>query len=99
MIMKAGEIPTEKPNLLVPEDEYWKGVRTSFGWNMFSPDIKVIWEVNIFDDGNVRMERVPNTWIIYGEWKDKVALLNTTNPNTRIPSISMWKIKQKITNF
>lgn len=96
--MKPGEITAKPPSLLVPEDEYWINLRKTEGWTMFSPNIKVIWEVINFD-GNIRMQRVPNTWIIYGETSEKVALLNTTNPNTRIPSISTWKIKEKTVTF
>ena len=93
--MNAGESTSEKSNVLVPEDEYWRGVRSSNEWDMITPDITEIWEVTTFDDGNARMSRVPNSWIIYGSWKGKVAIINTSNPNTRIPSISMWKIRRK----
>tara|TARA_Y100000992_G_scaffold165082_1_gene110848 strand:- start:2 stop:295 length:294 start_codon:yes stop_codon:yes gene_type:complete len=93
--MNSGESTSEKPNMLVPEDEYWRGVRSTYQWDMITPDINEIWEVTTFDDGNSRMSRVPNCWIIYGSWKDKVAIINTHNPNTRIPSISLWKLSRK----
>tara|TARA_B100001142_G_C14302623_1_gene643414 strand:+ start:1174 stop:1467 length:294 start_codon:yes stop_codon:yes gene_type:complete len=93
--MKAGQLTSVRPYILVPEDEYWRGVRSKRGWNMIRPNINETWEVITFDDGNGRMSRVPNSWLIYGSLKDQVAIINTMNPNTRIPTISMCKLRQK----
>ncbi len=58
-------------------------------WIFFTPSQK--YYVNTFDDGNQKYECVPNVWLLYGTWRDKVALVNQANRNVRIESISSWK--------
>jgi hypothetical protein len=74
------------------EDDFWKGIRKNFGWNMYVPNKLKQYSITIFDDGNKKYEHLINSWYIYGEWKDKVAIVNSSDPEIKIGSISLWKL-------
>ena len=60
-------------------------------WFYFEPNQTQIYTINTFDDGNERFQQYPNSWLKYGEWRGKIALVNALNPKIRIESISEWK--------
>ena len=49
---------------------------------------------NNFDDGNFQYANYTNSWIIFGDWQGKYALVNYMNPEVIIKSISSWKVIQ-----
>lgn len=61
-------------------------------WTIYSPKTNIVYEINTFDDGNGEYEKYPNIWYIYGNWRDKIALVNKTDNNIQIGSISSWKV-------
>ena len=74
------------------ESDFWKTIREANKWNMIDPNLNDIkYKVNTFDDGNEKYENYENIWKIYGNWKGKYALINNSDSDIRIPSISMWK--------
>jgi hypothetical protein len=77
------------------ENEFWIAVRKTHEWNMFPPDLTKEYIINIFDDGNEKYHEVLNIWYKYGQWRDKIALVNSDNPKIRIESISVWKVLSK----
>ena len=56
------------------------------------------YKINMFDDGNIEMQKYPNSWIVYGRWLEKVAVYNSTDMGIFIPSISAWKLDLLPTN-
>ena len=69
-------------------------------WTYFEPDHTQSYMINTFDDGNQRFEQYTNSWLKYGEWRGKVALVNAINPTIRIESISEWKtLRQKVSLY
>jgi hypothetical protein len=62
-------------------------------WTFIFPNMSQIYQINIFDDGNEKYQEYNNKWIIFGEWKEKVAIFNYYAPEIIIKSISKWKIK------
>jgi hypothetical protein len=63
-------------------------------WIYFTPDQSRTYSINNFDDGNHKYQQYPNSWLLYGTWRGKLALMNVVSPEIRIMSISEWK-----TNF
>ena len=63
-----------------------------YGWRYVTSDKKQ--RIIKFDDGNEDLENYLNVWIIFGEWKGKVALYNVQNPDVIVESISAWKVIQ-----
>lgn len=61
-------------------------------WTFIFPNMSQIYQINIFDDGNEKYQEYNNKWIIFGEWKEKVAIFNYYAPDIIIKSISKWKI-------
>jgi hypothetical protein len=61
-------------------------------WSYFEPDTTKKFEINTFDDGNQKYKIYTNTWYIFGRWLGKIALVNSTDDNIRILSISEWKV-------
>jgi hypothetical protein len=61
-------------------------------WTYFIPNINKKYKINIFDDGNEIYDQYTNEWLIRGEWKGKVSLLNVNNRFININSISRWKL-------
>ena len=64
-------------------------------WTFVFPNFNEMYEIHTFDDGNERLNIYENTWVKFGDWKDKVALFNYYAPDIKIKSISDWKMKQK----
>ncbi len=62
-------------------------------WTFVYPKFDKMYQINIFDDGKEEYQEYNNTWIIFGEWKEKVALFNYLEPYVIIKSISRWKIQ------
>ena len=62
-------------------------------WTFVYPKFDQMYQINIFDDGKEEYQEYNNTWIIFGEWKEKVALFNYLEPYVIIKSISRWKIQ------
>ncbi len=62
-------------------------------WTFVIPKFEQMYQINIFDDGKEEYQEYNNTWIIFGEWKAKVALFNYLEPYVIIKSISKWKIQ------
>ena len=73
------------------EDNFWTAVHEK--WNLFPPDTNKLYQIIEFDDGNTEYRYYSNQWHIYGDWKEKVALVNKSDNNIRIGSISLWKIQ------
>ena len=61
-------------------------------WNLYKPNETKIYEINTFDDGNEKYERLLNEWLIIGDWRGKVRLVNRENRKIIISSISRWKV-------
>lgn len=62
-------------------------------WTFIVPNFQEKYLINTFDDGNHDIpEKYHNEWIIFGKWKEKVALFNYHQPEFVIRSISHWKI-------
>jgi len=61
-------------------------------WNYFTPNENEIHNICTFDDGNHIYEEYPNEWLINGEWKGKVSLINSKYTSIKINSISRWKV-------
>jgi len=60
-------------------------------WSLFVPDTRVIYTINVFDDGNDKYKYYKNEWYKYGSWRGKIALVNCHDTEMMIPSISEWK--------
>ena len=74
------------------EDQFWSGIRSTFNWNMYSPDESKEYIIQVFDDGNEKYQEYNNSWYIYGDWKGKVAVVNSSNRSITIGSISFHKL-------
>ncbi len=74
-----------KAKFVYPNDE-WKYVDFNNEYNI----------VNTFDDGNIEFTKYENKWVIFGKWKEKIALYNLANPEIIIASISLWKVNNGI---
>jgi len=62
-------------------------------WTFVVPRFEQKYCIDTFDDGNEELQdKYHNEWIIFGEWKDKVALFNNQEPTVILRSISAWKI-------
>ena len=62
-------------------------------WTYIQPNLSNIQKIIIFDDGNqIYQHNSNNCWVIFGEWRGKVALYNKDNNDTIIKSISAWKV-------
>jgi hypothetical protein len=61
-------------------------------WVYFKPNPQEIYTINTFDNGNNQYEIYENTWIVFGTWRGKYAIINKTNSNIKINSISTWKL-------
>jgi len=44
---------------------------------MYQPNINKEYKILVFDDGNEKYIDYNNKWYIYGDWKGKVALVNS----------------------
>jgi hypothetical protein len=60
-------------------------------WNFVPPNESQILMISVFDDGNECFEQHENEWILFGNWRGKVAIYNKAYPTIIIRSISMWK--------
>ena len=63
-------------------------------WKYFEPNQQEIYTINKFDDGNSQYEIYENNWIVFGTWRGKYAIVNRSNPNIKINSISQWKLSK-----
>ena len=63
-------------------------------WNYFEPNQQEIYTIHIFDDGNNQFEIYENKWLVFGTWRGKYAIVNRSNPNIKINSISQWKLSK-----
>ncbi len=61
-------------------------------WNLYKPTEAKVYAINTFDDGNEKYERLLNEWLIIGDWRGKVRLVNRENRKIIISSISRWKV-------
>ena len=61
-------------------------------WSYVTPELTKSFQIRIFDDGNEKYKQYDNNWVIFGRWKDKVALFNEFDQNITIMSISKWKV-------
>lgn len=62
-------------------------------WTFVVPRFEQKMRIIQFDDGNEEIRNnYNNEWIIFGEWKEKVALFNYHEPSIVIRSISLWKL-------
>jgi len=68
--------------------------KLNIGWTFVVPDFNKKHRVNIFPEGQERYMDYDNTWVIFGEWKGKVALVNVQDPTIVIQSISAWKVSE-----
>ena len=64
-------------------------------WNLYKPNEAEIYEINTFDDGNEKYQQFVNEWLMIGEWRGKVRLINREKQKIIIHSISRWKIDHK----
>jgi hypothetical protein len=64
-------------------------------WNLYKPNEAKIYEINTFDDGNEKYQQFVNEWLMIGEWRGKVRLINREKQKIIIHSISRWKIDDK----
>ena len=72
----------------VQESSTWKSIRKKDGWNMYIPNNDVCWKIKDHHS------KYTNLWLSYGRCKDKFALINVTNHNTIIESISINSLKK-----
>ena len=64
-------------------------------WNIYKPNETKTYEINTFDDGNEIYQQFVNEWLMIGEWRGKVRLINREKQKIIIHSISRWKIDVK----
>ena len=62
-------------------------------WSYFEPNTALIYEIQVFDDGNERHRSCVNQWHIVGRWRGKVALRNVIDTSYAIKSVSEWKVR------
>jgi hypothetical protein len=63
-------------------------------WIYFTPNLKDIYKIDVYDDGNQVYEQYVNKWAIYGKWRGKCSIINVENQLIKITSISSWKISR-----
>ena len=63
-------------------------------WTLVIPNYQHKYEINIFDN-NEQYSKYDNTWIIFGEWRDNLALFNQKDPNIIIQCINKYNIYKK----
>lgn len=62
-------------------------------WTFVVPRFEQKYKIDTFDDGLEEFEdKYHNEWIIFGVWKEKVALFNYQEPTIVIRSVSLWKV-------
>lgn len=62
-------------------------------WIFFEPNQNDgVYEINTFDDGNEKYRDYVNQWVLFGSWRGKYAVINQTNTDIKINSISQWKL-------
>ena len=76
------------------EPEIWQNMRKNIGWVMYDSLPKILYRINIFDDGNESLKQLDNLWYIYGSYKGKVAIVNAVDSKSLVFSISMWKLEK-----
>jgi hypothetical protein len=64
-------------------------------WIYYEPRSSERYSIRVFDDGNERYAGYVNVWHKYGEWRGKVALVNSVDRAVRIESISAWKLDSR----
>ena len=64
----------------------------NMAWIYYEPRSDEEYSIRVFDDGNDRYSEYVNVWHKYGEWRDKVAIVNSVDMRVRIESISAWKL-------
>ena len=75
-------------------DYEWTCV-SDFEWNLCEPDETKLFKINTFDDGNEKYQGLLNEWLIIGDWRGKVRLVNREKQYIIIHSISRWKVDDK----
>ena len=65
-------------------------------WIYYEPRLGEEYSIRVFDDGNERYAGYVNSWHKYGEWRGKVALVNSVDRTVRVESISEWKLDFRI---
>ena len=73
-------------------EDFWENIYKIRDWNIYNNPKPALVYVTCFDDGNDKYKIYKNKWNIFGEWREKVALVNAEN-NIKIPSISLHKIR------
>lgn len=63
-------------------------------WQLFEPPLEELYEINTFDDGNQAYAHYANAWLIFGTWRGKCAVVNRSQPELKIKSISCWKLSK-----
>ena len=64
----------------------------NMAWIYYEPRSDEEYSIRVFDDGNDRYSEYVNVWHKYGEWRGKVAIVNSVDRTVRIDSISAWKL-------
>ena len=64
-------------------------------WIYYEPRLGEEYSIRVFDDGNERYAGYVNSWHKYGEWRGKVALVNSVDRAVRMESISAWKLDSR----
>jgi hypothetical protein len=64
-------------------------------WIYYEPRSSEEYSIRVFDDGNERYAGYVNVWYKYGEWRGKVALVNSVDMTVRVESISAWKLDSR----
>lgn len=81
--------PQDCYNDKIKENDIWENIHSN--WNIYKPKTDIIVRVSVFDDGYQDYKYHKNEWYVYGNWRDKIALVNRYNTDIRIGSISSWK--------
>ena len=68
----------------------------NMAWIYYEPRSGEEYSIRVFDDGNDRYAEYVNVWHKYGEWRDKVAIVNSVDMRVRIESISAWKLDYRV---
>ena len=67
----------------------------NMAWVYYEPLEGEEYSIRVFDDGNDRYAEYVNVWHKYGEWRGKVAIVNSVDRTVRIDSISAWKLDSR----
>ena len=67
----------------------------NMAWIYYEPRSDEEYSIRVFDDGNDRYSEYVNVWHKYGEWRGKVAIVNSVDTRVRIESISAWKLDSR----